>query len=89
MLLEPDQKYLELQRYVGWTEEDQRRVAAGRFREDLYYRINVLTIVLPPLRERKGNVRQLRNAIERAKLLAEEDELVGGELAHGDAPQQP
>jgi len=99
-------------RLLAATNQDLgKEVEKGRFREDLFYRINVLTIMLPPLRERKGdiplllehfagrnwkwdrnflkvmenyswpgNVRQMRNAVERAKILAEEDELLAENL---------
>jgi DNA-binding NtrC family response regulator len=39
----------------------QSAVERGQFREDLYYRLNVVTIPMPPLRDRKGDVAELVN----------------------------
>jgi transcriptional regulator with PAS, ATPase and Fis domain len=94
-------------RLLAATNRDlAQEVKERRFREDLFYRINVLTIHLPPLRERvgdlqllvdhfvgsewnvdsdvirllecyswPGNVRQLLNALDRAKILADDDRI--------------
>ena len=91
-------------RIIAATNRDLlREVQLGQFREDLYYRLNVLLIHLPPLRERgddlnllidhfltdafqleeearkrmlqyhwPGNVRQLINALDRGKILADD-----------------
>jgi DNA-binding NtrC family response regulator len=101
-------------RLISSTNRDLRKeIKEGRFREDLYYRINVVDINVPPLRDRRddipllsveftkefneregkeiaiseevirafkkyhwpGNVRQLRNIIERAIVMSKGEEL--------------
>ena len=51
-------------RLVCATQKDlKEEVQAGRFREDLFYRLNVVQVALPPLRERKEDVLILANQL--------------------------
>lgn len=107
-------------RVVSSTNRNLKQmIGTGQFREDLFYRINVINIDIPPLRQRRediyelagfilkqtnrklgksitgftseayenlvnyswpGNVREMRNCIERAAIMAEGDFLSGREL---------
>jgi DNA-binding NtrC family response regulator len=68
-------------RLVSATNRNLREaVAKGRFREELYYRVNVIAIELPPLRERAGDVALLAQSFLRkygqGRITAYDDEVL-------------
>jgi len=70
-------------RIISATKEDLRQAAtAGRFREDLYYRLMVADIHLPPLRERPGDIPLLFGHFLREA--AEANQLPAPELSYED-----
>lgn len=65
-------------RFIAATNQDVRTaIQDGRFREDLYYRLNVMEIFIPPLRERREDIEPLSNYLLK-KHLAEANKKVKG-----------
>ncbi len=65
-------------RVVAGSQRDLAdEVRAGRFRDDLYYRLNVVAVSLPPLRERKADIPALVNHFIELQAAAQQKEITG------------
>jgi two-component system response regulator AtoC len=65
-------------RIISATNKDLKKaIASGQFREDLYYRLNVVNIELPPLRERKEDILLLSRHFLKRFALENQKELSG------------